>query len=227
MHADNGPEPGSSAADEAKDLLALAAAEQLLDEREQQARLDGATARQLSGLADERDELSRQRDELAARYDRRAGDRDDTSLSRDVAGASRDVQARDREGDLDVAFPDRYLSAVDRDAAAGDRADSHDDRQRSGLDRERSHGDRDRAAQDRADALANADRLEQELATLQDALESRNTIGQAQGLLMERYGTDADRAFDMLVRLSQETHIKVRDVAARLVEDATRKPGSG
>jgi GAF domain-containing protein len=58
-----------------------------------------------------------------------------------------------------------------------------------------------------------------ELATqLQSALESRDTIGQAKGILMARHGVDADEAFGMLRTLSQRTNHKLRDVARDLVE---------
>ncbi|NED99343.1 GAF and ANTAR domain-containing protein [Phytoactinopolyspora halotolerans] len=56
---------------------------------------------------------------------------------------------------------------------------------------------------------------------LRRAMETRNVIGQAQGLLMERYELDARRAFEVLRRYSQDTNVKLRDVAEQLVE--TRK----
>lgn len=48
------------------------------------------------------------------------------------------------------------------------------------------------------------------------ALESRDVIGQAKGILMERYKIDATEAFDLLVMASQRTHKKLRDVAYEL-----------
>ncbi|MGH3094439.1 MAG: ANTAR domain-containing protein [Streptosporangiales bacterium] len=48
---------------------------------------------------------------------------------------------------------------------------------------------------------------------LEQALSSRDVIGQAKGILMERFGVDADGAFTMLVSSSQNTDIKVVDVA--------------
>lgn len=48
------------------------------------------------------------------------------------------------------------------------------------------------------------------------ALASRDIIGQAKGMIMERFGVDASRAFAMLGRISQETNTPVRDLAARL-----------
>ncbi|EFQ84789.1 ANTAR domain protein [Aeromicrobium marinum DSM 15272] len=50
------------------------------------------------------------------------------------------------------------------------------------------------------------------------ALDSRVIIGQAQGVLMERYSVDADRAFQILRRFSQSLNVKLRDVAARIVD---------
>jgi AmiR/NasT family two-component response regulator len=41
-------------------------------------------------------------------------------------------------------------------------------------------------------------------------------IGQAKGILMERHGYDADRAFDALRRASQHLNIKLRDIADTL-----------
>jgi len=52
---------------------------------------------------------------------------------------------------------------------------------------------------------------------MRQALLNRDLIGQAKGILMERFQVDADRAFLILTRASQETNIKVYDVAAELV----------
>jgi hypothetical protein len=57
-------------------------------------------------------------------------------------------------------------------------------------------------------------------ADLQRALVSRDLIGQAKGILVERFGVDADRAFAMLVDSSQNTNMKLTDVARWLVEDS-------
>jgi GAF domain-containing protein len=55
---------------------------------------------------------------------------------------------------------------------------------------------------------------------LQAAIETRDLIGQAVGLLMERYSISANRSFDTLVRFSRQTNRKLREVAAELVRDA-------
>ncbi len=56
---------------------------------------------------------------------------------------------------------------------------------------------------------------------LQVAIDARKLIGQAQGILMERYDLDANRAFEFLRRLSQHHNVKLREVAAWVVEHRT------
>ena len=51
---------------------------------------------------------------------------------------------------------------------------------------------------------------------LQLALETRQEVGQAMGILMERHGLDADSAFAYLRRLSQNGNVKLRDLANAL-----------
>ena len=53
---------------------------------------------------------------------------------------------------------------------------------------------------------------------LQSALATRDRIGQAKGIIMERYGVDDMRAFDMLRRLSQEGNTPLVDIAARVID---------
>ncbi|WP_439031122.1 GAF and ANTAR domain-containing protein [Gordonia terrae] len=53
---------------------------------------------------------------------------------------------------------------------------------------------------------------------LRAALGTRDIIGQAKGMIMERYGLDAAEAFALLARLSQDTNTKLVDVAAQIVE---------
>jgi hypothetical protein len=53
-------------------------------------------------------------------------------------------------------------------------------------------------------------------AHLQKAIDSRDVIGQAKGILMARRGITADEAFDQLRRASQNLNIKLADVARLL-----------
>ena len=64
-------------------------------------------------------------------------------------------------------------------------------------------------------AYAEAYELSQQL---QKALESRAVIEQAKGILMQAQGCDADEAFRILVRASQNHNRKLRAIAAELVD---------
>lgn len=58
----------------------------------------------------------------------------------------------------------------------------------------------------------------QETDGLQRAMDARKVIGIAMGVLMERYGIDPDRAFDVLQRYSQTHNIKLREVAQQVAD---------
>jgi GAF domain-containing protein len=58
---------------------------------------------------------------------------------------------------------------------------------------------------------------------LNEALHSRKLIGQAIGILMERYQLNEDRAFSFLIRASSHGNVKLRDVAAELVQQANQR----
>ncbi len=62
-------------------------------------------------------------------------------------------------------------------------------------------------------ALANA----QEHEHLAQAVHGRDLIGQAKGILIERHKVTGDQAFTVLVRTSQRTNTKLRDLAEHLV----------
>lgn len=53
---------------------------------------------------------------------------------------------------------------------------------------------------------------------LEEAMRSRGVIGQAIGLLVERYGIAAEQAFATLRRISQNENVKIAHLATRLVE---------
>lgn len=58
---------------------------------------------------------------------------------------------------------------------------------------------------------------------LNEALASRKMIGQAIGIVMERYRVDSDRAFQYLLRASSSSNIKLRDVAEEIVTTSVER----
>ena len=56
-------------------------------------------------------------------------------------------------------------------------------------------------------------RGELQAAQLREALDSRDAIGQAKGILMARRGISAEEAFEVLRRTSQDVNVKLRDLA--------------
>jgi len=62
-------------------------------------------------------------------------------------------------------------------------------------------------------ALAAAQQQE----NLWQAVDARKLIGQAQGMLMERFRLDTDQAFAVLLRYSQDRNLKLRTVAEQLI----------
>jgi GAF domain-containing protein len=57
----------------------------------------------------------------------------------------------------------------------------------------------------------------QEIAGLRTALDNRDLIGQAKGILMERFKITSDRAFQLLMRVSQDRNRKLWEIAEDLV----------
>lgn len=55
---------------------------------------------------------------------------------------------------------------------------------------------------------------------LNESISSRTVIGQAMGIVMERYTLDDDRAFSFLKRTSQDSNTKLVDVAQQIVAEA-------
>jgi GAF domain-containing protein len=53
---------------------------------------------------------------------------------------------------------------------------------------------------------------------LQRALASRDMIGQAKGMIMERYNIGAIQAFDMLKKLSQDSNVPLARIAKELID---------
>lgn len=53
------------------------------------------------------------------------------------------------------------------------------------------------------------------------ALASRDLIGQAKGMIMERFSIDAVQAFELLRRLSQDSNVPLAQIAAQLVDQGS------
>jgi hypothetical protein len=56
------------------------------------------------------------------------------------------------------------------------------------------------------------------------AVSTRDLIGQAKGILMERHKLTDDQAFGLLVRASQHTNVKLVEIARRLTETGELPP---
>ncbi|MBB5957981.1 GAF domain-containing protein [Saccharothrix tamanrassetensis] len=66
----------------------------------------------------------------------------------------------------------------------------------------------------------------QEREHLTEAMRTRDLIGQAKGILMERHKLTGDQAFTLLMRASQRANIKLRDLAEKLVHTGELTPPS-
>ena len=62
---------------------------------------------------------------------------------------------------------------------------------------------------------------------LQQAMESRAVIEQAKGIVMGQRRCDAQAAFDILVRMSQDANRKLREVAQALVDESSSQLSDG
>jgi len=70
-------------------------------------------------------------------------------------------------------------------------------------------------------AMAGAQRRED----MDKAVAARDVIGQAKGILMERYKVTADQAFAMLARASQQSNLKLVDLARQLTTTGELRGG--
>jgi transcriptional regulator with GAF, ATPase, and Fis domain len=65
--------------------------------------------------------------------------------------------------------------------------------------------------------------LESQARQLTQAMASRAPIEQAKGLIMAARGCTADEAFAILTTMSNHAHVKLRDLAVRMVGQAGRR----
>ena len=113
---------------------------------------------------------------------------------------------------------DAVSHVLDDVAEAADRGQL----QRSTQERSRYAAQRRQASEDRWTAAEDPAAAEAEIAGLREALGQRGVVGQAVGIIMASQHVDADEAFMRLVRRSQKEHIKIRELAPRLVDEAVR-----
>lgn len=72
-------------------------------------------------------------------------------------------------------------------------------------------------------SLEDYDVMAEEVRHLRRALASRPVIDQAKGIVMAEQRCDADEAFRVLSRLSQDSNVRVAEVAAAIVYQASRR----
>lgn len=63
-----------------------------------------------------------------------------------------------------------------------------------------------------------------EIQNLREAVRTRGMIGQAVGIVMERYKLTDDRAFAFLTRLSQHSNMKLRAIAEQIIATSEQPP---
>ena len=83
--------------------------------------------------------------------------------------------------------------------------------------------------ENKADGAAPPDVVQQlidKVDGLEEALLSRDVIGQAKGILMERLHLTSDQAFEELRQESQKSNRKVRQLCAELAETGLWPPDS-
>ncbi|NYD40923.1 ANTAR domain-containing protein [Nocardioides panaciterrulae] len=77
--------------------------------------------------------------------------------------------------------------------------------------------DEDDVADSMIIAARDLEAMAEEIDQLREALTSRAVIDQAKGIVMARHGCDADEAFSRLVRMSNDSNVRVVEVARALV----------
>jgi hypothetical protein len=192
-------------------------------------------------MSEESDDIQELRDEIkrllsvALDTDAEQQRRDDRRLAdseRREAELEAEMQRRD---DMRLADSERREAELEAEMQRRDDmrlADS--ERREVELEAEmQRRDDRHLAESERRDELhiAELGRRDQfhieEMALLAAAIESRDIIGQAKGVIMVTVGCSADEAFLLLKRQSQHENRKVTEVAAEIAARAQRKDTSG
>jgi transcriptional regulator with GAF, ATPase, and Fis domain len=74
-------------------------------------------------------------------------------------------------------------------------------------------------AQIYATHASNAIAMTSQVDGLTTAMQNRHMIGMAQGILIQRYQLSEEQAFKFLARISNEANVKLRDVAAKVINE--------
>lgn len=85
-------------------------------------------------------------------------------------------------------------------------------------------GEADTGHDDTGSLIGPEHELGRQQAQFRAALASRDVIGQAKGILMERYALDDTAAFALLRRYSRTTNTALREVAAEFVQTRVLPP---
>jgi AmiR/NasT family two-component response regulator len=72
--------------------------------------------------------------------------------------------------------------------------------------------------------LSKYDTAQRTAAQLSESVESRAIVDQAKGMIMQTLGCDEDTAFRRLLAASQRSHVRLVDLATRVVETRGRLP---
>jgi len=151
------------------------------------------------------------RDGRASARDEQADRRDGAAEARDVRASARDKRAAQAQEMADPGFSARFLSACDRDDAAGDRV--------------AAQADRAEARRDRKAASAPDVQVRRRPPSVDDLLDGRELVGQAQGLLMFQRGMTAAEASEALLLAAQQQRRPLAAVAALVVHEASLSDG--
>jgi hypothetical protein len=74
--------------------------------------------------------------------------------------------------------------------------------------------------EEQSDLIADLAEAEERIAQLEEALESRIVIEQAKGVLAERLAISLGEAFDILRYAARSHRVKLRDLAARVLDES-------
>jgi hypothetical protein len=118
----------------------------------------------------------------------------------------------DQPADRQASDQANWSLCIRWDAVTIGRDEAADERDRRADERDRLADIRDMLADERVRAAENG------LAGMLAAMDTRAIIEQAKGMIMISLKVDADAAFEVLVRRSQTSHLKLAEVAAEIVD---------